>query len=328
MIQCITNMANFAEINNQNLIAMNLFKVHKTAKEVAPSFLLEKEVVDSKRVYGAYCHRVDIFLMWLESKGMNNTPIRKIKQEHITEFFYYLGREKKFDKSTCEHFHWSIKQLFVHAYKIGEITDPELPFGNVVLPRKKKDQGAEVIHPSHLKPLLLTIKERDPQLFLACMIQYYCFIRPGIELRLLRIGDIDCDAGMITVRQENAKNRIKQSVTMPQQLIDLCREQGIDKADKKLFIFGKRKHFGTIPISINMLRWRFNKYREELNLPLGYKFYSFKHTGASTLHRSGISMREIMDQLRHTKLDATQHYLKKHCGIVNDRIRNNFPSPI
>ena len=40
-----------------------------------------------------------------------------------------------------------------------------------------------------------------------------------------------------------------------------------------------------------------------------------------------IPMRELMDQLRHTKLDATQHYLKKHCGIINTRIRNNFPDP-
>jgi len=77
-----------------------------------------------------------------------------------------------------------------------------------------------------------------------------------------------------------------------------------------------------------MLRWRFNNIRNALNLSTSYKFYSFKHTGASNLHMSGISMRELMDQLRHTKLDATQHYLKKHCGIVNNRIRDNFPDPL
>jgi integrase len=326
MLQCNTYNSNFAENNNLILANMNLFKSYKTAKEIAPSYLLEKETVDNHKTYSDIAHRVDIFLMWLESQGLQNTPIRKITQDNITEFFYYIGREKKFDKGTCEHFLWSIRQMFTHAKKLGELT--EMPFGNVVLPRKKKDQGAEVIHPSHLKPLLLTIKERDPQLFLASMILYYCFIRPGKELRLLRIGDIDCDSGLITVRQENAKNKIKQNVTMPKQLIDICREYNIDKADKKLFIFGKYKRFGTVPISINMLRWRFNKYREELNLPLGYKFYSFKHTGASSLHRSGISMREVMDQLRHTHLSATEHYLKHHCGIVNDRIRDNFPSPI
>lgn len=326
MIQCETNISNFAENNNLILANMNLFKSHKTAKEIAPSFLLEKEVTDRPRTYSEYCHRIELFLFWLDSKGLKDTPIRKITQGNIKDFIYYLGRDRKLDKPTCERYFATVRQLFTHAQKLGELT--ELPLGDVVFPRKKKDQGAEVIHPSHLKPLLLTIKERDPQLYLACMILYYCFIRPGRELRLLRIGDIDCDAGLIMVRQENAKNGIKQSVTMPKQLIEICKEYGIDKADKKLFIFGKRKRFGPVVMSDNMLRWRFNKYREELNLPKGYKFYSFKHTGASMLHRSGISMRELMDQLRHTKLDATQHYLKKHCGIVNDRIRDNFPSPI
>jgi integrase len=115
---------------------------------------------------------------------------------------------------------------------------------------------------------------------------------------------------------------------MPLQLIDLCSEYGIGNADKSLLIFGKRKRFNTIPTSVNMLRYRFNVIRDSLNMSKGYKFYSFKHTGASRLHLSGISMRELMDQLRHTKLEATQHYVKKHVGVINTRIKENFPSPI
>ena len=160
------------------------------------------------------------------------------------------------------------------------------------------------------------------------MIEYYCFIRPGRELRLLKIGDIDCENGLITVQQENAKNKTRQVVTMPQHLIDICREYSIDTEDKSLYVFGKKKIFGDKPISINMLRYRFNQIRDRLNLPVTYKLYSMKHTGASNLHKSGLSMRELMEQLRHTNLSATQHYLKIHAGIVNDRIRDNFPSPI
>ena len=48
----------------------------------------------------------------------------------------------------------------------------------------------------------------------------------------------------------------------------------------------------------------------------------------TTVHKSGIPMRELMDQLRHTRLAATEHYLKKHCGIINERIRFNFPDPL
>lgn len=305
---------------------MGFFRKYKSIEELLPSFILEKEVSTQHKTVRGYEGNIYVFLDWLKGKGIENIPIREISENNITDFFYYLGKDKGLDKPTCEKYCLHIKALFTYAYNRGELND--IPFTYIVYPRKKKDQSADVISNTHLKLLLNFIRELDPQLFLACIIEYYCFIRPGRELRLLKIGDIDCENGLIIIQQENAKNKKRQIVTMPQHLINICKEYKIDIVDKSLFIFGKRKVFGNVPISINMLRYRFNIIRDKLNLPKTYKLYSMKHTGASNLHRSGISMRELMDQLRHTQLDATQHYLKKHCGIVNDRIRDNFPSPI
>ena len=305
---------------------MGFFRKFKTIDEMLPGFWLKKQTEICPKAAMTYNSMCLVFADWLETKGKRNLPMIKISQDDMTEFFYYLGRDKNLDRPTCEKYCMNIKAFWKYAEEYGEIN--ELPFDHITFPRKKKDQGAAVIRPEHLKVLLPLIEKEDPQLYLACMIQYYCFIRPGNELRLIKVGDIDVNTGLIAVRQENAKNGIKQVVTMPQQLIDICHEYKIDLADKSLFVFGKRKRFNTKAISVNMLRWRFNQFRDRLNLPKEYKFYSFKHTGASMLHQSGISMRELMDQLRHTKLDATQHYLKKHCGIVNNRIRDNFPSPI
>jgi len=305
---------------------MEIFRKYKTPAELLPGFLLEKEVGIQHKSYMTYAGQLPVFTDWLKEHGCGNLSIRKITPQTVSDFFYFLARDKGLDKPTCQKYFLNIRQLFTYAQKRGEVDI--MPFDLVVFHRKKKDQGAEVIQLEDLKILLPEIKRLDPQLYLACIIQYYCFIRPGKELRLLKVGDIDLHNGLIMVRQENAKNKLQQSVTMPQQLIDICFEYGIDKADNSLFIFGNKKRFGTKPCSINMLRYRFDIIRDHLNLSKGYKLYSFKHTGASNLHRSGISMREIMDQLRHTKLEATQHYLKHHCGIVNDRIRDNFPSPI
>lgn len=305
---------------------MSIFRTYKTIEDLLPGFMLEKEVSTQRKTTQSYRGNIMVFLDWLDSKGRRNEVIKKITDDDIREFFYYLGVEKGLDKPTCQRYFMHLRSLFMYADTKGEIDI--VPFNSVVFPRKKKDQGAEVIHHNDLKPLLLEIKKVDPQLYLGCLIQYYCFIRPGREMRLLKIGDIDCETGLITVRQENAKNKLKQIVTMPQHLIDVCREYSIDTENKDLFVFGKKGMFGTKPISVNMLRWRFNAIRDSLNMSRGYKFYSFKHTGASMLHKSGISMRELMEQLRHTKLEATQHYLKQHCGIVNDRIRDNFPNPL
>jgi len=305
---------------------MALFRKYKTPKELLTGFLLEKEIGIQYKSFRTYAGQIPVFTDWLEEHGYGDLPIRKITPETIADFFYFLAVEKGLDKPTCQKYFLNIRQLFQYAEKRGELEI--LPFDLVVFPRKKKDQGADVIQAVHLKPLLEEIKKCDPQLFLACMIQYYCFIRPGRELRLLRVGDIDLDNGLIVVQQIHAKNKLRQTVTMPNHLIEICREYGIAEANKSLFVFGKKKRFGTVPVSVNMLRYRFNQIKNRLNLPNGYKLYSMKHTGASNLHKSGISMRELMDQLRHTQLEATSHYLKKHCGIVNDRIRNSFPSPI
>lgn len=305
---------------------MGLFRKYKTIEELLPGFLLEKEISVGYKVYQSYNSNALVLLDWLDIIDKRSVPIREVSQNNIKDFFYYLAIDKGLDKPTCEKYFLHLRSLFIYAYNLGEID--EIPFDYVVFPRKKKDQGADVIHNTHLKPLLEKLKEKDPQLFLAAVMEYYCFIRPGRELRFLKIGDIDCENGIITIRQENAKNKLRQVVTMPSHLIEICKEYNIDTADKSLFVFSPKKKFGVKPISVNMFRYRFNKIRAEMNLPTTYKFYSFKHTGASNLHKSGLSMRELMDQLRHTKLEATSHYLKHHCGIVNDRIRDNFPNPL
>jgi site-specific recombinase XerD len=304
---------------------MDFFKKHKTIEDLLPEFIMTKEVKDSLKVWQSYEHHIKVLLHWMESQGIKNTPIDKITSENIRDFFFWMGKND-YDKTTCERYFLSTRAIFKYAQENGHLH--KVPFDKVVFPRKKKDSGAAMIQNIHLKPVLEEMRDKDPQLYLAAMTQYYCFIRPGRELRLLKVGDVDLEKGLITIRQENAKNKKKQIVTMPQQLIDIYIQQGIPQADQNHFIFGKKKKPGPVPSSINMHRWRFNKIRERLHLPKEYKWYSFKHTGASNLHMSGISMRELMDQLRHTQLEATSHYLKRHCGIVNERIRNNFPSPI
>jgi len=305
---------------------MSIFRKYKNLEEILPGFLLEKEIGVKYKTFSSYRSHAQVLIDWLDTIGKKHSIMREISQNNIHDFFMYLAVDKKLDLPTCKRYFTHLRIIFNYAYDLGEID--EVPFDRVVFPRKKRNMGAELIHPLDLKPLLEKIKEKDPQLYLACMMEYYCFIRPGRELRLLKVGDVDCKAGIIIIREENAKNKLKQPITMPQQLIDLCKEYGVDKADRNLFIFGVKKKFNTTPVSLNMLRYRFNIIRDELGLSKGYKLYSFKHIGASNLHKSGVSMMELMIQLRHTQLENTSHYLKNHCGIINDRIRDNFPNPL
>lgn len=306
---------------------MNILRKYKTFDELLPDHLQLRKIQLRRGTYDNYVSICSCFSKWLIANNYNTIPVIKITREIISHYFIYLANERDLDKTTCEKRLLMLQIFWRYAIKIGEVEKE--PFDMVTLPIKKKDCSAQIISPNHLRVLLETIKKKDPQLFLACMIQYYCFLRPGRELRLLKVGDIDLKQGTIKVSAIVAKSERTEIVTMPLQLIELCNEYQLDTIDSQFYVFGKRHKPGPLVISENVLSYRFNKFRDKLGYPKGYKFYSMKHTGASALHMFGhISMRELMDQLRHTKLDATQRYVKKHGGIVNNRIRENFPSPI
>jgi site-specific recombinase XerD len=298
----------------------------KTFAEITPSFLAEVKISVKPRTYKCYEARCASFNRWIEDQWYLAMPLNKITPAIIAEFFVYLASEKGLDRSTCQKFFIELRRVFQYALKRNEIE--KIPFDLVVFPPKGEDKSSQVLVPEHMKKLMDVIKQEDQQLHLACMTEFYCFIRPGTELRLLKVGDVDLENNTIRVIQEHAKNGHKRVVTVPTQLSVLLKEYGIETVDKDLYVFGNKKRPGVKPCSVNMLRWRFNKYRDELGLSKGYKLYSMKCSGASALHNSNqVSMLALMAQLGHSSLTSTQHYLKKYAGEVNTKIRDCFPDP-
>jgi site-specific recombinase XerD len=139
---------------------MEFFRKYKTPVELLPGFLLEKEISIQRKSYSTYSGQLPVFTDWLKEHGYDNLTIRKITPEIISDFFYYLGKDKGLDRPTCEKYFLNVRQLFKYGQKRKELED--LPFDLVVFPRKKKDQGADVIQDVDLKPLLEEIKRADP----------------------------------------------------------------------------------------------------------------------------------------------------------------------
>jgi site-specific recombinase XerD len=269
----------------------------------------------------------DLFSLWLKDHGLSQTPLKELTNDNIADFFVYIARDKDLDRPTCEKYCHSIKSVFQFFEESEQIS--KLPFKNVTYPINKRDCGAQVITTEHLKILLEDMKKTDKQLYLAFMTQFYCCLRPGKELRLLKVGEISFANGTVVVNTENAKTGNKRIITIPKQLIDLFYEYAIDKYDKTLYVFGnnKRGEPGEHPWSENMLRYRFNKFRDKYNMPKEYKFYSAKHCSATLLHNSGASLLTSMSHLGHSNIGSHQHYLHKHNGTVNEIIRDHYPNP-
>ncbi len=318
---------------------MNLFRRYRTLDEILPDFLSDVSKQIDRRSFQGYLGKTQVFSEWLASQSLSNLPLRKISEINMESFFNYLTEERKgaskdsngnyiigLDQPTCQKYKYVLHKLWEYAEKRGEVDT--MPFGLITMPRKGKDMSSDAIAPEHLNLLASEIAKKDSQLYLAFMTEFYCFLRPGRELRLLKVGDVDLEHGTIQVITDHAKTKHKRIVTMPTQLIEIYKEQKIVENPKEFYVFGNKHKPGLEPCSVNMLRWRFNKVRDELNLPKGYKFYSGKHTGMTLLHNSNtVSMHDLMSQAGHSKLSSTQHYIKKHGGVVNTKIRDSFPNP-
>ncbi|MDR0694340.1 MAG: tyrosine-type recombinase/integrase [Prevotellaceae bacterium] len=274
-----------------------------------------------------YISRYRIFRLWLESKGYASIDITAINNEKIIAFFTYLRNERKLSKRTYNSyieilivfFNFVVKQKGITANPVHSL--PE----NYMF----KDMGAERIQRDDLRRIFQLMDRDDKQLALACRFELYCGLRPGYEVRLLRVGDIDFREGYSKVRvlAFNAKKKQRREVVIPDNFLKyLIEEWHLQDYDKNLFVFGKNGQPGEHCIGKNNLRYRFNKIREKLGLPLEYKFYSMKHTGATMLAEQGKPIINIRDHLGHTSIATTEHYLNRH-GVNNSQtIRHNFPA--
>lgn len=144
----------------------------------------------------------------------------------------------------------------------------------------------------------------------------------------MKIKDLDLYNNAVTINAENAKNRKKQTIDLPKQLAEICiKEYQLHTYNREYYIFSNIGMPGEKPLSKNNMRERFNRFRDALNLPSYYKYYSFKHTGAGRLLNSGASIEELKNHLRHSSIEDTHKYVKEHFGERNERVINKFPAP-
>ena len=280
---------------------------------------LEKGSVDDYRT------QFRIFGLWLTANGYEKLDIACIDNAKIVTFFTYLKQERNLSRHTYLGYANRISSMFDFVKSNKGIT--ENPVHSLPSNRNIKDLGAERIRREDLEKLIHVMKE-DPQLALACRFEYYCGLRPGRELRFLKVGDIDFRKGYSKVRVtvENSKVDKRREVTLPDVFLEyLLSEWKLHTYPSDMYVIGKSKAPGYEPVGKNTMRYRFVRIREKLGMPPEYKYYSMKHTGATTIAEQGEPIINIRDHLGHTDIRTTEHYLKRHGVNESRHIRSNFP---
>ena len=303
-----------------------LRKSKRTVRNALSLFLDHKKNSIKPKTFQSYRSKLRKLANWCESNELGNIDVSVINERNIKDFFISLcsqGLDKrtvlKYRQNLYAFFRWCVSEKMINNNPVTT---------EVMIPSKKVDMASRPILQHDIELLLNAIEYNDPQLYLACMFQYYTAIRPGTELRLLQIKDVDLYKGSITINDVDSKEGRHETVDMPVQLVQLCIQRFLLQSfNPEFYIFGRNRCPGTQPLGMNTLSNRFVAFRDALKLPKHYKFYSFKHTGAGKLLESGATIIELKDHLRHKSIEDTQYYIEKHFGFRNHKVINHFPDP-
>jgi len=277
-------------------------------KYLVPKFLVSISPRLRVKSRQDYKSKMKYFIEYMEDKDM---PVTMIKRSDILPFFQELATDKDLCQRTIEKYEQMVRSFFDWLEDMGireEETNPikRLPkFGKVI------DCASVPYSEDDRERLKAAIEPKEPFLWLACELQYYCAIRPGTELRLIKVGMIDKEHATITIPSELAKNKKTDTVGVPADVIDRMDLLGVFRYPADYYVFGK---FGVpcmVPFGKNTMRNRFNYYRDQLQISKDKKFYSWKHTGAISSYNNGMPIQELKDHLRHASIATTEEYVRK-----------------
>ena len=262
-----------------------------------------------------YKGKLRSFQDYLE-KDLRNPDVTKLEKKHLLPFFERLATDKDLCRHTIEKYMQIVRAFYLWLEDIGMRPDDSSPLKRLPKYGRVIDVRPMPFTDDERERLKMAIKPKEPYLWLACEIIYYCAIRPGTELRLCKVGYIDEEKATITIPAELAKAKRTDTVGIPPKLMEEMRNLGIFSFPKDFYLFGKYGVPSPFPVGHNTQRNRFNHYREALGIPTNRKFYSWKHTGAISAANNGMPILEMKDYLRHKDIETTMEYIKKRVPTV------------
>jgi integrase len=286
-------------------IFKNLRSGNKTFNYYSNLFLPQVQGM-AEKTYKNYVSKFRVFDAWLAKNGLAGNDLRTIDQETMSSFILYLINDLKLAKITIAK--------YKHMINLPETT-------------RENDQAPRPINENDINKLVEKIKETDRQLWLTVQMEYYCLMRPGLEIRFAKVGWFDLARGVINVPKEFIKTRENKTVIIPNQFREhLLNEWKLHLYPTDYYVIGKNGIPGKEFLGSNNLRNRFNIIRDSLHLPKEYKLYSFKHTGNSRLIDTNVPVYHIQRQNGHSSMRSTEQYFKNKIGFSSPELQNSYPS--
>lgn len=298
----------------------NIRKSSRTCEYYLNSFYQERKKDLKPASYATYKSKLRIWCQYLINSGMKDIDVRDITPDHVKKFLNELKDKRELSNISIKKYHQILHNYFEWLIQGKHVTSN--PCRNIRI-KASECTPAKYFSDAQIEKMKAVILKNDPQLWLAILFQYYCFIRPG-ELRQLKVADLDLQQGSVTIRNEISKNKRTQVVRIPDPFLKILSEKRVMDSSPSDFVITISGKPGPNIVGKNYLRSHFNRIRTILGLPRDHKFYSWKHTGA--LKAAGtIPINDLKLQLRHKDLSTTDRYLRQMKVTDSEALKSLFP---
>ncbi|MDR1676215.1 MAG: site-specific integrase, partial [Tannerella sp.] len=277
-------------------------------------FLQKKKTEVGEGSLRTYTSELRLFYLYLEEKGIDEKTAAYFTADIMSDFLRELVQKKQLSSVTIRKYKQTLNSFFVFLKSKKIILENPMADVSANIGVTKDEAPAAI--PTYMRKMLHDrIEPADPQLWMFICFMYYTAIRPGIELRLMRLNQINYDSHTITICSTLAKNNRTETVDIPDELYKMIvNKWKLHEYNQELYVFGRNNIPGEICLGKNNMKNRFTAFRKALKLPISVKLYSWKHSGAQELADHGASIYEIQRHLRHRDITTTEMYLRKRIG--------------
>ncbi|MEG1587347.1 MAG: site-specific integrase [Bacteroidales bacterium] len=301
-------------------------KGNNTIRKLCNEYLEVKKLEVNTKSYVCYQSKFRVICQYFDKIGSGDIDVCAISRDMIISFLKTIAHDRGLSVCSVSKYQQIIHSLFnfIHRQKRLILENPVYDIPKIGL---VKDNAPLPFTHEDRQRLADAIRDKDPWLWLACQLMYYTALRPGQEIRLLKVGQINLRERTITVIATVAKNQQRETIDIPDQLFYELRDfYQIQQYSPTFYVFGSSGIPGSRPLGVNTMSNRFITIRDSLRIDKAFKFYSWKHTGASALTTVDVSPYELQRHLRHKRLSTTEHYIRKRLGQKSEKIKHHFPS--
>lgn len=290
---------------------VNPIEIPETIKDALAKILALKKASLKPKSFRGYRNIHDMFLKWLTLYHYQKLRLHQFTPAMAQAYLDYLLIEKGYAGKTHNNQHGILHTFFGAMMIPGRKWIAANPFAGVAM--LPEDQGDNIPYTEKERAdIAKYLRENDRRMYYAIHFLFHCYIRKT-ELTTVRVGDIDWTNKTIKINAQASKNRIQDSVAIPEAFLPTLLEMGLDMAPKHFYIFGKKmetcEHRMTRPDDIS------DRYLD-LKIAMGYEagdgktFYAWKHSGAIAYWNLLKDPYALMRQLRHSDLQTTMIYLR------------------